>query len=260
LQLGVVPIFNENDTVSTAEIESRKEGTHVNFGDNDKLSALIASKIEADLLLILTDVQGLFTDNPLTVDQAKIISTVETISPEIEALVFDGKREKAKLGRGGMATKLEAAKIATQSGCTTIVASGKIPGIIASLLRGEEAGTIFLPMEGMKGKQRWIAFATSVRASLVVNQGAKDALILRKASLLAAGLVKISGLYERGDVVSIIDEKGHEFARGIVNYSSSESEKLIGLSSASIDKVVEPEHRNYDALVTRDNLVILDKK
>jgi glutamate 5-kinase len=258
LSLGVIPVFNENDTVSTAEIESKKEGTRINFGDNDKLSALIASKIQADMLLILTDVAGLYTDDPRTVDSAKLIPLVEKITPEIEALVFTESAGKAKMGRGGMATKLEAAKIATQSGCITVVAGGKEPDVITRLTQGEELGTVFVSKEGLRGKQRWIAFATTVRSSMSVNGGAKEALIRRKASLLPAGVIKITGDFERGDVVSILDEGGVEFARGMVNYSSAEAEKLVGLNSAVIKDVVDPDHRNYDALVTRDNLVIFD--
>ncbi len=259
LHLGVIPVFNENDTVSTAEIESKKVGTRINFGDNDKLSALVASKVEADLLLILTDVEGLYTDDPRTVDSARLISTVDKITPEIEALVYTDSQNKTKLGRGGMATKLEAAKTATQSGCTTVVAGGKVPEIITRLSRGEELGTVFMPKEGMTGKHKWIAFATSVRASMVVNQGASEALTQRKASLLAAGVTSIKGDFDRGDVVSIVNERGIEIGRGMVNYASSEVEKLVGLNSAVIDNVVDPDHRNYDALVTRDNLVIFDR-
>jgi glutamate 5-kinase len=252
-------VFNENDTVSTAEIEAKKVNTRINFGDNDKLSALVASKVEADLLLILTDVEGLYTDDPRTVDSARLVSIVEKITPEIEALVYSDTQNKAKLGRGGMATKLEAARIATQSGCTTIVAGGKVPGIITRLSTGEELGTLFMPKDGMTGKHKWIAFATSVRASMVVNHGASEALILRKASLLAAGVTSIKGDFDRGDVVSIVDEHGVEIGRGMVNYNSAEAEKLVGLNSAVIDNVVDPDHRNYDALVTRDNLVIFDR-
>lgn len=258
LHLGVIPVFNENDTVSTAEIESKKVGTRINFGDNDKLSALIASKVEADLLLILTDVEGLYTDNPHTVDSARLISIVEKITPDIESLAMTDSPNKAKMGRGGMATKLEAAKIATQSGCTTVVAGGKVPSVITRLSQGEELGTIFLPKEGMTGKHKWIAFATTVRSSLIVNEGAKEALIRRKASLLAAGITRIAGEFDRGDVVGLVDEGGMEFGRGMVNYSSIEAEKLVGLNSAVIDNVIDPEHRNYDALVTRTNLVIFD--
>jgi glutamate 5-kinase len=258
MHLGAIPIINENDTVSTAEIESNKAPhLKVNFGDNDKLSALVAGKIEADLLLILTDVEGLYTDDPRTSANAQLIPLVESITPEIEALASSDPLSKSKLGRGGMGTKIEAAKIATHSGCTTIVAGGKLPNVIARIFEGEELGTMFLPKGHLTGKHKWIAFATTVRSQLAVNQGAKDALLKRKASLLPAGIIKVVGEFDRGDVVSIIDEGGMEFARGIVNYSSEEAEKISGMNSAAINELIDD--RNYDAVVTRDNLVLLDQ-
>jgi glutamate 5-kinase len=156
-----------------------------------------------------------------------------------------------------MTTKLEAAKIATQSGCTTIIAGGKLPNIIERIFAGEELGTMFAAQGHLTGKDRWIAFATTVKARLLVNQGAKDALIKRKASLLPAGLIKVDGKFDRGDVVAIIDESGLEFARGIVNYASDEAQKISGMNSSVIDAVIDD--RNYDALITRDNLVLLDQ-
>ncbi len=257
LRMGAIPVINENDTVSTAEIESKKSPhLKVNFGDNDKLSALVASKMEADLLLILTDVEGLYTDDPRTSTSAKLIPLVQTITPEIEILGNGEAKSASKLGRGGMSTKLEAAKIATHSGCATIVASGKSPDVIRRILAGEELGTMFMPQGQLTGKHRWIAFASTVRAQLAVNQGAKDALIKRKASLLPAGITKVIGDFERGDVVSIVDEGGMEFARGIVNYSSDEAAKISGLNSAAIGELIDD--RNYDAVITRDNLVFLE--
>ena len=231
LHMGAIPIINENDTVSTAEIEANKSPhLKVNFGDNDKLSALVAGKIEADLLLILTDVQGLYTDDPRTAADARLIPLVENITPEIEALASSDPGQ-SKLGRGGMGTKLEAAKIAMHSGCAAIVAGGKLPNVISRIFEGEELGTMFLPKGHLTGKHKWIAFATTVRSQLAVNQGAKDALIKRKASLLPAGVIRVVGEFDRGDVVSLIDEGGTEFARGIVNYSSQEAEKISGLNS-----------------------------
>jgi glutamate 5-kinase len=262
--------------VSTAEIESVKGGSDVkvNFGDNDKLSALVASKIEADLLLILTDVEGLYTANPRTDASAKLIPLVEQMTPEIEALAEDPALAAAKqkprkseaddgkeqlpakeVGRGGMKTKLAAASVATQSGCATIIAGGKILGVIDKLFAGEEIGTLFLAKPTPSGKQRWIAFATTVRASLVVNTGARDALTKKKASLLAAGVVEVKGSFERGDVVCICTEDGQEFARGIVNYSSNEARKILGLHSDAIAELVD--QRNYDALITRDNIAFI---
>ncbi len=254
LELGALPIINENDTVSTAELETHDAPSYlkVNFGDNDKLSALVASKTEADLLLILTDVDGLYTMNPSNSTAATLIPVVEEITPEVEALADN---EKNTLGRGGMKTKLEAARIATQSGCAVIIASGKTQNVIQRIFAGEEIGTLFLPKAELSSKRKWIAFATTVKAALVVNDGAKKALIERKASLLAAGVIGVRGNFERGDAVSILDEQEREFARGIVNYSSQEAQKISGLDSSKIDELIEK--RNYDALITRDNLAFL---
>ena len=259
LELGVLPIINENDTVSTAELESLDPASHVrvNFGDNDKLSALVASKIEADLLVMLTDVEGLYTADPGSSSEAALIPLVEEMTPEIEDLVR-ASSSTSRVGRGGMKTKLDAARIATRSGCAAVIASGKLPGVIARVFAGEDLGTLFLPQSSLPGKRRWIAFATSVKAALVVNEGARRALEERKASLLAAGILDVRGRFERGDVVSILDEQEHEFARGIVNYSSVEARKISGLRSDKIDELIE--NRSYDALITRDNIAFFEKR
>jgi len=266
LSMNVIPVINENDTVSTAELEPIKDGTEikVNFGDNDKLSALVASKIDADLLMILTDVEGLYTADPSTNKDAQLISLVEKFTPEIDELADEkpSANKSAKPGRGGIKSKLAAAKIATQSGCNVIIAGGKVPDVIDQIFQNKDLGTMFLSAsEGSQksksnSKSRWIAFATTVKASLVVNDGAKDALQKRKASLLPAGIIKVQGTFERGDVVSITDEAGLEFARGMVNYSSKEAQKLVGMHSDKIDSIIE--NRNYDAMVTRDNLALLE--
>jgi len=258
LELDALPIINENDTVSTAELESLDTTAHVrvNFGDNDKLSALVASKIEADLLMILTDVDGLYTADPGSSETAVLIPLVKEITPEIEDLARAGT-QSSRVGRGGIKTKLEAAKIGTHSGCAVVIASGKLPGVITRVFAGETLGTLFLPQSSLPGKRRWIAFATSVKAALKVNEGARRALEERKASLLAAGVLEVRGGFERGDVVSILDEQEREFARGIVNYSSIEARKITGLRSDKIDELIA--NRNYDALITRDNLAFLEK-
>lgn len=255
LQLGVLPIINENDTVSTAEIAALKDNApqvKVNFGDNDRLSALVASKVEADVLVILTDVDGLFTGDPRQSSEAKLIPEVDEITEEIEHLAAGSS---TKVGRGGMRTKLSAAKIATQSGCATIIVGGKQPEVLTRVFAGEELGTLFKPRPGLTGKKRWIAFATTVRAELIVNAGAHAAVVRRKASLLPAGLVEVKGKFERGDVVSIINSEGTEFARGIVNYSSDEITRILGMRSDAIDEMIED--RNYDAIITRDNIALL---
>lgn len=256
LRMGVVPVINENDTVSTSEIESNVvPHVKVNFGDNDKLSALVASKMDADLLLILTDVEGLYSDNPKTSPDAVLIPVVEAITPEIEALAAGKGPQKGKLGRGGMATKIEAAKIAGHSGCPTIVVGGKIPSVIERVLAGEELGTLFLAHSALSGREKWIAFATTVRGSVRVNAGAKEAVVRRKGSVLPAGAVGCSGQFNQGDVVSICDEDGVEFARGIVNYPSSVVARVCGLRSSDLDDVIGD--RNFDELVSTDNLVLL---
>lgn len=255
LELNVLPVINENDTVSTAELELLKgEDIKVNFGDNDKLSALVASKIDADLLLILTDVEGLYTADPRSGPEAKLIGLVEAFTPEIEALA--DAASKSGDGRGGMKTKLAAAKIATQSGCATIIAGGKVDNAISRLFAGEELGTLFLPHLALSGKQRWIAFATTVKATIVINDGAHEALVKRKASLLPAGVVEVRGSFERGDVVSVATSDGKDFARGIVNYSSDETKRVSGMRSEALNDLLES--RNYDALITRDNIAFLE--
>jgi glutamate 5-kinase len=263
LELGVLPIINENDTVSTVELEPLGPSSHrkINFGDNDKLSALVASKIEADLLVILTDVDGLYTADPRGPGGAQLVPVVAEVTREVEELAGStppgGPPPGAvSLGRGGMRTKLEAARIATQCGCATIVAGGRLPDVIGRLFSGEPLGTIFLPHPAPPGKHRWIAFATSVRAALVVNEGARRALVEGKASLLAAGVLEVRGSFERGDVISILDEHEREFARGIANYSSAEALKVSGKHSHAIDELIGG--RTYDALVTRDNIAFLE--
>jgi glutamate 5-kinase len=258
IELGVLPIINENDTVSTAELESESTPyLRVNFGDNDRLSALVASKIEADVLVMLTDVPGLYTVPP---DEAgaTLIPLVKEITPEIEALAqAPPAPQGGKVGRGGIRTKLEAASIAMHSGCAAVIASGKQAGVLDRIFAGEEVGTFFLPYPGLSGKRRWIAFATTVRAALVVNAGAMRALTGGKASLLPAGVLEVRGEFDRGDVVSILDEGAHELGRGIVNYSSDEARKVSGQRSDKIDELIEG--RNYDALITRDNIAILER-
>ena len=258
LKMKALPIINENDTVATAELEVDGQPRKVNFGDNDKLSALVASKVEADLLVILTDVDGVYTADPRHDKNAQLIHQIDHLTPEMEAQLLGGGKPGGgtDLGRGGMRTKLEAAKVATQSGCATIIAGGKELSIISKVFAGKEVGTLFLARPGMTGKLRWIAFATTITSYIVVNGGARDALLKRKASLLPAGIIELRGSFDRGDVVSVIDDSGKEFARGIVNYSSEETQKISGRHSEAIDGVIE--HRNYDAIITRDNLAILE--
>lgn len=252
MELKVVPILNENDTVSTLELERPDKASRQSvFGDNDKLSALVMSKVVADLLIILSDVDGLYTGNPRQNAQAELISVITEITPQIEEYA-EGAGAR---GRGGMKTKLEAARVATNSGGVALIANGRTAGVLDLIFSGQEIGSIFLPSKPLSSKKRWIAYASLVNGKITVNNGARAALYDRKASLLPAGVIALEHNFERGDVVSIVDESGIEFARGIVNYSSEEAKKLLGLHSDHIADLVSK--KNYDALITRDNIVLL---
>jgi glutamate 5-kinase len=247
LALGAVPVLNENDTVGTAELEA---ATGKVFGDNDKLSALVAAKLGADLLVILSDVDGLHTANPARNRGAVRIPVVPEITPGVRALA-EGAGAR---GRGGMATKLEAAAVATASGALAVVASGRRPGVLEEVLSGADVGTLFLPKRSLTGKRRWIAWAALPAGAIRVNDGARAALVSGKASLLPAGVTALEGEFEKGDVVRILDGAGAELARGQVNYSRAEAERLVGRRSGEVRGVP----KGYDALVTRDNVVLRD--
>jgi glutamate 5-kinase len=250
LDMGVVPVINENDTVSTTELEVTDRSP--SFGDNDKLSALVMSKLEATVLILLSDVDGLFTENPRENPQAMLIPEVQDVTPEIEGLAG----RKSARGRGGMATKLKAARIAMNSGGLAIIANGLKTGILGRVLDGEEVGTLFVgKAESLSGKRRWIAFASSVSGRIHINEGALDAITKKNASLLYAGITRIENEFDDGDVVAIIAPNGQEVARGIVNYSSGDASKLIGKHSADIAKLATS--KNYDAFITRNNMAFL---
>jgi len=250
LDIGVIPVINENDTVSTSELEITARSR--TFGDNDKLSALVMSKLEATLLVLLSDVDGLFTDNPHENLHAEFIPQVEEITTGIEALAG----RKSSRGRGGMITKIEAARIAMNSGGMAIIANGLKPHILNRVLTGEEEGTLFVGKTGSLGeKRRWIAFASSVCGRIHINEGARDAITKRNASLLYAGVTRIENEFNNGDVVSIVGPDGEEIARGIVNYSSADASKLIGKQSGDIARLATS--KNYDAFITRNNIAFL---
>ena len=251
ISLNAVPIINQNDTVSTEELEQYHEELQICFSDNDKLAALVASKLDADLLVILSDVNGLYNDNPKENPDAQIIPVVEHLDEKLEQYA----QEASAGGRGGMKTKLEAAKVVTRSGGAVIIANGKIPQIISKLFDGAESGTVFLPTETLPGKKRWIAYATNVLGQVVINDGAKRAIVEKESSLLPIGVVELRNDFKRGDVVSIIDSKGIEFARGVANYNYSDAVKIAGVHSDEI--INKLGYKNYDALITRDNIVLL---
>ena len=245
LEKGIIPVINQNDVILPSELE------HVSFSDNDKLSALVASKLDADLLVMVSDIDGLFDKNPKEYSDAKLISTVQKVTPKIEKLATGASLG----GRGGMITKLNAAKVVTNSGATAMIVNGTTPNIIRKIFEEENVGTLFLSNNKLSSKQRWIAYATNVRGEVFVNDGAYDALIEKQTSLLPIGVTAIKGKFEAGEVVCIYNSKGYEFARGVANYNSDECEKIIGKHSSEIKQILG--YMQSDDLINKDNLVIL---
>jgi len=233
LQLGVVPIINENDVTSINEIIPVMKGYRVNFSDNDILSVLIANATEADLVVILSTVEGLYSKHPEK-PGAQLIQTVEEVTPELKRAV----EGKSRLGRGGMKTKLEAAEIAMSSGIPLVVATSRRKNVLLDVLDGKPVGTFFKPSrKGLPGIKRWIAYGAGSRGRIQVNEGAKKA-IEKGASLLAVGIDSVSGPFQIGDVVSLVDPHGKEFGRGIVNYTSEEINLIKGMKTARIRKTL----------------------
>jgi len=244
LGFGIVPIINENDTVVVDEIK---------FGDNDNLSALVTNVGEAHLLLILTDVQGLFSADPRTNPDARLIPLVKGITREVERAA-GGSR--SSVGTGGMSTKVAAAKKAGKNGVPTIMVPGKQKGIVAAALQGKEVGTLFLPSEtGVNRRKHWIAYTLKPAGRLIVDDGARDVLLKKGKSLLPSGIGRIEGRFERGSCVRICGPDGQEFARGLSDYSSSEVVLLAGHKSSEIEEILG--YRYADVIVHRDNLVVL---
>ncbi len=245
LELGIVPIINQNDAVSPSELE------HACFSDNDKLSAIVASKLDADLLVMVSDIDGLFDKNPKEYPDAKKIDVVEKVTSKIEKLASGASLG----GRGGMITKLLAAKVVTSSGLYAMIVNGKKPQIIKKIFEEDNIGTIFLPTKNLSHKKRWIAYATNIMGELTVNAGAKSALIDKQKSLLAVGITKVEGEFRAGEIVSIFDEEGAEFARAMVNYNSDDCKKIIGAHSDEIESILG--YKTDDDVITKDNLVLL---
>lgn len=247
LELRVVPIVNENDVVAVDEIQEAK------FGDNDNLSALVASLVDADLLLLLTDTDGLYDVDPNKDPDARLIKYVDRIDEDIECLAGANCGER---GTGGMATKIEAAKLATASGVTVVIANGNEPDVMLRLAEGEAVGTCFRPTTSrLESRKRWLLSRIS-KGNLSIDGGAVAALRQQNKSLLPAGITRAAGRFERGDVVSISnDETGKEIACGISNYSSAEVAAIKGAHSDKIEELLGYEYGTE--VVHRDNLVVL---
>ena len=245
LQQGVIPIVNENDVVALDELK---------IGDNDNMSALVAGIVDADLVIILSDIDGLYTANPATHPEATLVHTVQEITPEIEASAGGVGSSR---GTGGMATKIQAAKAATNSGIQLVIASGTEKNAIPRILQGEEIGTLFVSRENrLQFRKRWLAFGAKIQGSIVVDDGCAKA--IRKAggcSILPAGIYQVVGDFQSGSTISVIDKEGHELARGLVHYTAAELEKIKGCKSSDIEGILG--HKNYDEVIHRDDLVIL---
>ena len=247
LGCGAVPIINENDAVSTEELACEERGGRPVFGDNDRLSALVASKLDADLLVLLTDVDGLHEQDPRFSPGAPLVAA---IAPDGSNLPADFGGEPGGEGsRGGMSSKVQAARIAARAGCHAIIANGRRPGGLADLLAGGAAGTWFQADTGLSARKSWIAFATAPRGTLWLDGGAVAALKERGASLLAVGVGRVDGDFARGDVVRLLDPDGALIGRGLVQVDAAEA-RLWTTGSAPQGT------RNRHALVLRDHLVL----
>ena len=245
LRMGVVPIVNENDTVATEEIR---------FGDNDNLAATIVNAVEADLLVILTDVEGLYESAPEPGRPIPpLIETISQISPRIERAASGAG---TRFGSGGMITKLQAARSVTRSGAGTILCHGRIQGVLEKLVSGEHHGTLFSPGVRLQSRKHWLAFTAKTRGRISIDEGAVRALVDRGRSLLPAGVLRVEGDFEIGDSVSCVNEKGQEIARGLVGYSSREISHLVGLPTREIPRVLG--YSNGDEVIHRDDLVLTD--
>lgn len=244
LNFGVIPIINENDTVAVDEIK---------VGDNDTLSAYVTNLAQAQLLIILSDQAGFYTADPRHNPDSELIHTVTTISDEIwKAAGTAGTTD----GTGGMVTKLRAAEIVTSSGEMMVMAHGQEPLVVTRLLKGELLGTLFLPQSRISGRKRWIAYSRPPKGRLIVDNGARDALVQGGKSLLPAGIRRVEGNFDYSDTVSCLTENGAEFARGLVNYNAVDTTKLAGKHTKDIENILG--YRDYDEIIHRDNLVLLD--
>ncbi|MBD3645916.1 MAG: glutamate 5-kinase, partial [Pseudomonadales bacterium] len=242
LALNVIPVINENDTVVTDEIR---------FGDNDTLAALVANLIEANTLLLLTDQPGLFDGNPRRVSNARMIREAQAGDPALDRVAGEG----SAIGRGGMVTKLQAARIAARSGANTIIASGDEQGIIADLAKGRVTGTLLRAEEEiLVSRKQWLA-GLRPKGRLVLDTGAVRVLKGEGRSLLPVGAKSVEGNFTRGEMVACLDESGHEIARGLINYNREECEKIIGHATAEIESILG--YISDEELIHRDNLVLV---
>ncbi|TWT82682.1 Glutamate 5-kinase [Planctomycetes bacterium CA13] len=243
-EFGAIAVINENDSVAVAELMTT-------FGDNDRLAAHVAGLMNDTLMIILSDVDGLY-DGPPNLPTSERIHVVETLDESILALAED---HTGSMSTGGMASKLEAVTIATSHGHTAIIGPGHDDTVLDKIFAGEPIGTLFLPHErSIKGRRRWIGGTAPVAGTLHLDEGASKAVFQKGGSLLAVGITDVTGTFKRGSVVSLVDPSGHEIARGLCNYPSSEVSRILGQSSDYIEEILGT--RPYENVVHRNNLVL----
>lgn len=244
LERGIVPIVNENDTVATEELQ---------FGNNDTLASLTTTMIDGDVLIILSDVDGLYREKPSP--DAEPISQVNEITAEIEEMARPSDRTSTTVG--GMVTKIEAARTLTRAGTSMIVANGNRDNVLSDILAGDDVGTLFTANpdeDAVQGRKRWIGYHLPVKGSVVVDDGARDALVNRGTSLLPSGIRHTSGQFQRGDAIQILTEDDREIGRGLSNYDSEDVQALKGCQTGEISGILG--HHDFDEIIHRDNLVI----
>ncbi|MEW6388134.1 MAG: glutamate 5-kinase, partial [Thermodesulfobacteriota bacterium] len=243
LQWGVVPIINENDTVATEELR---------FGDNDHLAALICNLVEADLLILLTNTDGLYARDPRQDPQAPLLPLVKASDPMLEKAP---SRRAGALGRGGMLSKIQAVKKAAAAGIPSLIANGLTPGILDHIFAGKDVGTLCLPQaQKLKSRQYWLAYNVTPQGAILVDSGARKALVHRGKSLLPAGVVEVFGGFRKGAPVQLVDPEGQTFAMGLTNFSSRDINRIKGKQTQEIAQTLG--HKDYDEVIHRDNLVI----
>ncbi|MFZ2088999.1 MAG: glutamate 5-kinase [Desulfobaccales bacterium] len=243
LQWGVIPIINENDTVATDELK---------FGDNDHLAALISNLVEADLLILLTNTEGLYARDPREDPDAPLLTFLETTDPRLATAA--GQRPN-ELGTGGMVSKLQAVKKAAAAGVPSLIANGQRPGVLGEIFGGAEVGTFFLPQaQKLSSRQYWLAYNVAPKGAILVDIGAREALVRMGKSLLPAGILEVFGGFRKGAPVSLMDPEGQTFAVGLSNYSSRDINRIKGKQTQEIAQSLG--HTDADEVIHRDNLVI----
>jgi glutamate 5-kinase len=245
LELGAIPIINENDTVAIDELQTT-------FGDNDRLAGMVSGLLERSSLVILSDVSGLYDRDPSDAN-AKVISTVSSVDESVEELVKD---KKTGVSKGGMASKLAVARFVTMSGQGVVIAGGREPDVLIRLFKGDEIGTAFLPqLRTLAPKKRWIGFSAQPNGSLIVDAGAASAMIEKGRSLLAIGIKDVVGNFQKGDIVSVLTLEGNEIARGLINYNAESLRKIRGCRSDLIAQILG--RCPYEEVIHRDNLTLI---